>query len=49
MCPGCQAFEFKRWPYGWDSHAAHRCEGLTEVDPEERKAEFKRRFGTAFV
>jgi len=43
-CPACHQHEFKRWPFGWDAHAAHRCTGLTEVDPEERKKEFKRRF-----
>lgn len=43
-CPACHQHEFKRWPFGWDAHAAHRCTGLTEVEPEERKKEFKRRF-----
>ena len=43
-CPACHQHEFKRWPFGWDAHAAHRCTGLTEVDPEARKKEFKRRF-----
>ena len=43
-CPACHQHEFKRWPFGWDAHAAHRCTGLTEVDPVERKKEFKRRF-----
>ncbi|WP_100656993.1 DUF429 domain-containing protein [Alteromonas flava] len=43
-CPACHQHEFKRWPFGWDSHAAHRCTGLKEVDPQERKKEFKRRF-----
>jgi hypothetical protein len=48
LCPACRVFEFKQWPYGWDAHAAHRCSGLLELDPEARKAEFKRRFGAAF-
>ena len=43
-CPACHHHEFKRWPFGWDAHAAHRCTGLTEVEPEARKKEFKRRF-----
>ena len=43
-CPACHQHEFKRWPFGWDAHAAHRCTGLTEVEPETRKNEFKRRF-----
>jgi len=48
LCPACQVFEFKQWPFGWDAHAAHRCAGLSELNPEARKAEFKRRFGAAF-
>lgn len=44
QCPACEAFEFRRWPAGWDAHAAHRCAGLSGRDPEERKAEFRRRF-----
>lgn len=43
-CPACHQHVFKRWPFGWDAHAAHRCNGLTEVEPEARKIEFKRRF-----
>ena len=43
-CPACHQHEFKRWPFGWDAHAAHRCTGLSEVEPEARKKEFKRRF-----
>lgn len=43
-CPACNKHIFKRWPFGWDAHAAHRCTGLTEVDPEARKKEFKRQF-----
>ena len=43
VCPGCD-YEFKRWPFGWDAHAAHRCAGLVARGHEERKKEFKRRF-----
>jgi len=43
-CPACHQHEFKRWPFGWDAHAAHKCTGLTAVEPEARKKEFKRRF-----
>lgn len=43
-CPACHQHEFKRWPFGWDAHAAYRCTGLSEVEPEARKKEFKRRF-----
>ena len=44
LCPACKAFTFKRWPFGWDAHAAHRCSGLPKGDPEERKATFKSRY-----
>ena len=47
-CPACGAHRFKRWPFGWDSHAAHRCNGLEAESPEARKAEFKKRFGSLF-
>lgn len=43
-CPGCGEHYFVRWPFGWDAHAAHRCNGLKETDPAGRKAEFKARF-----
>ncbi len=45
LCPACSAHEFKRWPWGWDSHAAFRCRGLAGQDPGERKREFRLRFG----
>ena len=45
LCPACQKKEFKRWPWGWDAHAAHVCRGLSGTDPEQRKTEFRRRFG----
>ncbi len=48
MCPACGKHEFKRWPWGWDPHAAHTCSGLHATDPEERKREFKERFKQAF-
>ena len=48
ICPGCEDHLFKRWPSGWDAHAAHRCRGLSAHDPEERKREFKGRFGHLF-
>lgn len=43
-CPACNQHLFKRWPFGWDAHAAHKCTGLIEDEPEARKKEFKRRF-----
>jgi hypothetical protein len=43
-CPACNQHLFKRWPFGWDAHAAHKCTGLIEGEPEARKKEFKRRF-----
>ena len=48
LCPACGEKEFKRWPWGWDAHAAHSCRGLIQTDPEERKAEFRRRFAHHF-
>jgi hypothetical protein len=47
LCPACEQHEFQRWPFGWDSHAAHKCTGLLNSDPEARKAEFKSRFAAA--
>ncbi len=46
-CPACGQ-QFKRWPFGWDSHAAHRCTGLDSKDANARKAEFKARFSHLF-
>lgn len=48
LCPACQAKAFKRWPWGWDAHAAHACAGLESTEPEARKAEFRRRFVAHF-
>lgn len=48
LCPACKAKTFKRWPWGWDAHAAHTCTGISGSDPEERKREFKERFGQLF-
>lgn len=47
-CPACGMFVFKRWPFGWDAHSAHRCTGVEGTNPEERKAEFRQRFGHLF-
>jgi hypothetical protein len=47
-CPACGSHEFKRWPFGWDAHAAHKCAGVTGRDAGERKADFKKRFGHLF-
>ena len=44
ICPACGLHKFKRWPWGWDAHAAHKCAGLTGKDPESRKQEFKVKF-----
>ncbi|WP_279246894.1 DUF429 domain-containing protein [Candidatus Litorirhabdus singularis] len=41
LCPGCGQHQFKRWPFGWDVHAAHRCVGLKSTDPIARKAEYR--------
>ena len=47
-CPGCVSHEFQRWPWGWDAHAAHTCNALVAVEPQERKAEYRRRFAQFF-
>ncbi len=44
-CPACESFQFRRWPWGWDAHAAHRCKGIPGSDPDRRKAIFRSRFG----
>lgn len=46
-CPACSK-EFAAFPLGWDGHAAYRCPGLSESNPEDRKREYKRRFGHLF-
>ena len=48
LCPACWSKVFAVWPYGWNAHAAHRCAGLSEVDPVARKKEFKTRFRKLF-
>ena len=48
LCPACGTFPFRRWPWGWDAHAAHTCPGLTETEPAARKAEFRTRFARWF-
>jgi uncharacterized protein (DUF433 family) len=47
-CPACRVLVFRSWPEGWDGHAAERCRGIIGSDPEERKGEFKRRYGQLF-
>jgi len=48
VCPACGKHSFKRWPWGWDAHAAHVCSGLRETEPGARKEEFRRRFAGYF-
>lgn len=48
LCPGCRAKVFLVWPTGWDTHAAHRCEGLNGITSADRKAEYKRRWSYLF-
>lgn len=47
LCPACGRKTFAAWPEGWDGYAGWNCtiEGAT---PEERKANYKRRFGRLF-
>ena len=48
VCPACGVMKFKSWPMGWDAHAAFKCKGLREKDPELRKREFRDRFADFF-
>jgi hypothetical protein len=48
LCPACGRHRFKRWPSGWDAHAAHTCSGLNETEAQARKSEFRRRFSDYF-
>jgi hypothetical protein len=49
LCPACRDRKvFKMWPLGWDAHAAYKCEGLKQGDPEDRKREFRARFDRLF-
>ena len=48
VCPACGEHQFKKWPLGWDSHAAHKCRGLEQNDPADRKREFRSRFAKSF-
>lgn len=48
VCPACGKHSFKRWPWGWDRHAAHKCSGLSAAEPEARKSEFRQRFADHF-
>jgi predicted nuclease with RNAse H fold len=44
VCPACNTFKFKMWPFGWDTHAAHKCIGIIGSNPEERKRLFKQKY-----
>ena len=48
VCPACLDKLFVRWPWGWDGHAAYACSALTARGPQERKQEFRNRFGHLF-
>jgi hypothetical protein len=47
QCPACTYF-FKKFPLGWDAHAIHQCSGLAARDAENKKREYKERFGHLF-
>lgn len=44
LCPACQQKSFKRWPWGWDGHAAHGCTGIAGDTPEERKRVYREQY-----
>jgi hypothetical protein len=48
LCPGCEKKVFETWPGGWDAHASHACTGVRAPTDQERKAEYRRRFGSLF-
>jgi hypothetical protein len=48
LCPACAEKVFEQWSAGWDAHAAHRCKGLAALSYEDRKREYKSRFGHLF-
>jgi len=48
LCPACEEFTFQMWPGGWDGHSGWKCTGIAGSDPEERKSEFRERFGYLF-
>ena len=48
LCPACDDKVFKVWPEGWDAHSAFKCPGARGNTPDERKADFKRRFHYLF-
>ena len=48
LCPLCSR-ELRRWPQGWDAHAASpRMCNLSSETPEDRKAEYKERLRHLF-
>jgi hypothetical protein len=44
LCPACGSKLFKRWPWGWDAHAAFRCPGVSGATPEGRKNSYRQRY-----
>ncbi len=48
VCPACGVFHFQSWPEGWDAHAACRCKAFDSGTREQRKEEYKKRFGYLF-
>lgn len=48
LCPACNTKVFEHWPFGWDAHSAHRCDGIIGPDQETRKERYKNRFRHLF-
>jgi hypothetical protein len=48
LCPACERHTFKRWPFGWDAHAAHKCTGLVSSGEADRKAEYRAKYAHLF-
>lgn len=49
ICPACRQYTFKRWPFGWDAHAAHKCMGLLATGQSERKEEYREKYAHLFL
>jgi hypothetical protein len=48
LCPCCHSMVFKKWPLGWDAHAAFKCRGAEGDTDQERKMYFRERFARLF-
>ncbi len=47
-CPCCHDKVFKKWPLGWDPHSRFNCPNAHGGSPDEKQADFRKRFGHLF-